>query len=339
MLTQNERDNLVRWKPESGLGHVESYFLKANHPTEPRAFWLKFTLLCRPNGTAQAVGDVWAVIFNAKTHKHFAFRNQFPAKDCTLGREKVEIRMGKSEFHTGHSVGELEMGETKVSWNLHFTTEGEPFHHFPREALYEAKFPKSKALSPYPDCRYQGEIKLNGEAIKIDNWPGMQGHNWGEKHTDRYAWGHCNLFDGNPKDTFFEGFSGRIKVGGILIPPVTRVFLRHQGKNYPLLSAKSMVWPPAKIRYDLWEFEAEGGGYRLSGRLKADKQDMVGLYYKNPAGPNTDCLNSKLSSCDLKLTKKSLGRAETVCELTSPHGAALEVAVHEGENHGVRMTV
>jgi len=339
MLSQNEKDNLVRWDPASPLGHVESYFLKANHPSEPRAFWIKFTLFCRPGEPAQAVGNVWGIVFNAKTHEHVALRQQFPLSGAVLGRERVEVRMGDSEFHTGHTKGALAMGDLSLRWDLHFDTAGEPFHHFPNEKLYKMRFPKSKAVSPYPDCPFDGTIWANGEVLEVKHWPGMQGHNWGEKHTDRYAWGHCNEFDGNPKDTFFEGFSGRIRVGGLLLPPVTRVFLRHEGKVYPLLSAKSTFWPPATIQHDAWEFEAEGGGYKLRGKMKADKQDMVGLYYKNPTGPNTDCLNSKLAMCHLELFKTGAKRHERVVELHSPHGAALEVAVHEGERHGVRMYV
>lgn len=339
MPTQNEIDNFVRWDPASPLGHVESYFLKANHPTEPKAFWLKFTIFSKPGGGTSAVGDVWGIVFDAGTHEHVALRNQFSARECTLGRDHVEVKMGPSEFSTGKTKGSLKMDSGTIEWDLQFTTDQEPFHHFPREELYKAKFPKSKALSPYPDSVFTGTLKINGKTLKIDSWPGMQGHNWGEQHTPRYAWGHCNLFDGNPEDTFFEGFSGRIKIGGFLAPPVSRAFLRYKGTNYPLLSAKSTVWPPAKIRYDKWEFRGEGGGYRLDGVLKAEKRDMVGLYYKNPAGPTTHCLNSKLASCELKLYRLGGRKPELVTELYSPHGAALEVAIHEGENHGVQMRV
>lgn len=339
MLTQNEKDNLVRWNPGSPLGHVESFFLKANHPDEKRAFWIKFTIFSRPGEPAGAVGDVWGIVFNAETHEHVALRNQFPIDDCALGREQPLIEMGPSRFEPGRTRGRLELDGQSLEWDLAFDTAGEPFHHFPNEKLYKTRLPKSKAVSPYPDSLFSGRMVLNGEEIRVQGWPGMQGHNWGEKHTDRYAWGHCNLFEGNPKDTFFEGFSGRVKMGGILIPPVTRVFLRLEGKDYPLLSTKGTFWPPATIRYDHWEFQAEGGGYQLRGRLEADKQDMVGLHYKNPTGPLTHCLNSKLARCELSLYRLDGKARELVHRLVSPHGAALEVAVPEGESHGVRMTV
>ncbi|MCB0218791.1 MAG: hypothetical protein KDH09_03780 [Chrysiogenetes bacterium] len=339
MLTPNEQDNLVVWDPSASRGHVESYFMKANDPASRRAFWLKFTLFARPGQASAAVGDVWAIFFNADTHEHVALRNQFPARECTLGRDHVEVKMGASEFHTGRSVGDLKLDDQSIKWDLTFDTSGAPFHHFPSEKLYKGRFPKSKALSPYPDSSFTGTITVNGEKVAIDGWPGMQGHNWGEQHTPRYAWGHCNLFDGNPEDTFFEGFTGRILVGGVMIPPVTRTFLRYKGTDYPLLSAKGTLWPPATIRYDQWDFQSEGQGYVLEGSLKADKRDMVGLYYKNPEGPNTDCLNSKLARCDLRLFETNGRKRTLVTELHSAHGAALEVAIHEGESHGVRMTV
>jgi len=47
-----------RFDPKSTRGFYESYFVRANHPSEPKAFWIRYTLFC-PRGRSQlAVGQL-----------------------------------------------------------------------------------------------------------------------------------------------------------------------------------------------------------------------------------------------------------------------------------------
>jgi hypothetical protein len=65
--------------------------------------------------------------------------------------------------------------------------------------------------------------------------------------------------------------------------------------------------------------------------VEARTDDMVGLYYANPDGAMTYCLNSKLASARVRFEPK--GRAPLT--LTS-RAAALEVGTRDAD-HGVRM--
>lgn len=333
-MTQNEIDNLVRYDPSSDAGHVESYFLKGNHPVEPVAWWLKFTIF-QPDGRPEkATADVWAIVFDGKTHDHVAVKESYPVGSCELGRSKVGIRFGDSTFTTGLTRGGAKTGDNRIHWDLAFDPVGETFHHFPNEKLYQTKVPSSKALSPYPDTRFRGWIEANGRRLDVSGWKGMQGHNWGSKHTDLYAWGHCSLWDSGEDDTFFEGFTGKLKLGPLWTPPVTRLFLRYRGKNYPMLSLKGTISPGCRIETNRWTFDVEAKEYRLKGYMQSSKDDMVGLYYHNPKGPLTHCLNSKIARCELTLTE----RGRKIVELASSHASALEVATHDTD-HGVKMRV
>jgi len=333
-MNQNERDNLVRYNPKSSSGQLESFFLKANHPTEPKAFWLKFTVYQPEGRPEKAVGDVWAIAFDGDGHNHVAVKESYPLASCKLGYDAVGVTYGPSSFTTGKTSGRAVTGEQSIAWDLEFDPVGEPFHHFPNEKLYKTKLPSSKALSPYPDTRFRGTMTVNGKPWKIDGWKGMEGHNWGSKHTDLYAWGHCNLWDSGEEDTFFEGFTGKLKLGPLWTPPVTRLFLRYRGKNYEMRTLKGTVSPGCRIETSRWTFDVEAGEHRLKGFMTCSKEDMAGLYYKNPAGPMTHCLNSKIARCELTLTE----RGKTVCTLVSSHGSALEVATHDPD-HGVKMRV
>ena len=52
VCTESSTDNHPRFVP--GNDHVESWFLRANHPTEPLALWLKVTILGRSDRAARA---------------------------------------------------------------------------------------------------------------------------------------------------------------------------------------------------------------------------------------------------------------------------------------------
>ena len=41
-------------------------------------------------------------------------------------------------------------------------------------------------------------IDVDGVSHAVDGWVGSQNHNWGRKHTDRYAWGQVAGFDDAP---------------------------------------------------------------------------------------------------------------------------------------------
>ena len=69
----------------------------------------------------------------------------------------------------------------------------------------------------------------------------------------------------------------------------------------------------------------------MRGELSATTDDMVGLYYENPDGDMTYCLNSKIARAWLRLEPAS----GPPLEVTS-RAAALEIGTKDPK-HGVRM--
>lgn len=56
---QQRRDawNASRFRPEISDGFYESYFLRANHPERPLAFWIRYTVFC-PQGRPQEAQEI-----------------------------------------------------------------------------------------------------------------------------------------------------------------------------------------------------------------------------------------------------------------------------------------
>lgn len=335
-MALQEHDNAVRWRREDRGGHVESFFLKANDPASDRAFWLKFTLLA-PVGGRDAVGEVWAILFDGQAG-HLAAKTSLPAEALVLGPGGVGITLGDCVFAPGETRGLLRGQDgTVFRWDLRFDGGRAPLRPFPYPWMYTAPFPKSKSLTPTSDTRYEGTVEAGDRRFEVRGWPGMQGHNWGRSHAERYAWAHCNVFtdpEGRPVDAVFEGFSARIRLGPVTTPFLTACLLSHGGRTYAFHRPVEWLRATTRVTYTSWDFTARRGEHRLVGSLYTSAEQMVGLTYHNPTGDHTHCLNSKIASAELRLLRGE----DTVLRLVSARKAALEVTVREPD-HPVRMVL
>ena len=94
-----------------------------------------------------------------------------------------------------------------------------------------------------------------------------------------------------------------------------------------LLRARGTIAPRS------WSFSAESCLARLEGELSAETKDFAGLYYENPDGVMTYCLNSKIASGRLRLEAKGRPPLEA-----TTRSAALEIGTKDA-SHGIPMLV
>jgi hypothetical protein len=160
----------------------------------------------------------------------------------------------------------------------------------------------------------------------------MQGHNWGKGHADLYAWCHCNVWE-EEQDFILEGFSARVRVGPFMTPLTTIVCARYRGVVYDFNRPLEIYRAHGDVAPRRWTFSTHGKLARLEGIVETDTEDMVGLYYPNPDGPMTYCLNSKIAQARVRF--EAAGRAPL--NLTT-RAAALEIGTR-ADDHGVRMYV
>jgi hypothetical protein len=323
----HDQDNLIRWDPGDRSGHVESLFLKANDPKRPRAFWLKYTILARPDGRTESY--VWAVAFDA-ARSNVAVRRRYDVLQVEHKSDPFSVTAPDFLLEAGRVSGSVASAGHAVRFDLRHTARSWPHRPYPFDRMYDGPFPRFKILTPYPDELFTGSVVVDGELWPVLDWPGMQGHNWGRAHAERYAWAQCSSFEGAP-GTWFEGFSARIRLGPVTTPFVTFVTLRHEGRTYSPMTPVAL-FAPVDVEHARWRFRAPGCGFTLSGELTATVDHMVGLIYENPAGDTASCLNSKLARCRVRLERSG----QPPLELTAEHTAALEVLVRENE-HPVLM--
>jgi hypothetical protein len=300
-------------------GHYESWFLRANHPSEPRAFWIRYTLFVPARDPAQRLGEIWAIYFDGARAQPIAAQQDIPWTQCRLETDGLDVSLGESTLRPGEARGSVRGSAHHLQWQLHYEGGEAPLLLLPAPS-YERPFPKAKALVSRPLVRFSGDLMVDGERITIENWAGSENHNWGQRHTDAYAWGQVCGFD-NDKDAFLECASARLKLGPFRSPVMTMAVLRYKGEEFKF-NRMSRAWrQKADYAPGRWNFTCAQGGLRLRVHIGARAKDTVALRYRNPPGGIKTCLNSKLGQCELVLERSG----EPAVQLHSAAGAAFEI--------------
>jgi hypothetical protein len=156
----------------------------------------------------------------------------------------------------------------------------------------------------------------------------------GRRNAHLYAWGHCNAWEGG-EDLVFEGFSARAHLGpsrlGVLTPMTTLLCIRHRGVRYDLNAVSGLLRSSGRITPRRWRFRGTNDLLSLRGELWGTTDDFVGLYYQNPDGTMTYCLNTKIACAEIELAER--GRAPMTLK---SRAAALEIGTSD-PTHGTRM--
>lgn len=293
--------NGARFDPAGRGGHYESWFLRANDPSGMRAFWIRYTIFAPRDRPGDAVGELWAISFDRSTGAITPVKHELPIGACSFARDHLEVKIGDAHLDHRSLRGRASSHGHTIAWDLTYAGGGAPLLLLP-ERLYATKVPRAKVVVPRPLARFTGTIDVDGVALAITEWVGSQNHNWGSRHTDRYAWGQVAGFDERP-DAFLECSTARIKIGPLWTPPLSPVMLRLGDETLAwngLVRATRALGAYAPYQ---WHIETTGKAGTLEIRIEAEPTDFVALRYPNPPGGTKICLNSKLARCEVTLTR------------------------------------
>lgn len=297
------RDALNRCRYDgSERGHYESWFQRANHPSRPLAFWIRYTIFSPSGAAADAVGELWAIVFDGERGTITAAKQVHPIAECRFSSSGLDAKIASATVDRSNLRGEARQGTDHLQWALTFEGDAPPLLLLPPK-LYDTPLPKAKALVGTPLARFSGELHVNGERIEVDEWVGSQNHNWGRQHTDHYAWGQVAGFDDAP-DAFLEVSTARLKVGPFWTPWLTPLVLRLDGQEHALTGLGQAWRARGSFEPFHWAFHSSAPGISIEGTISADPKRFVGLRYGNPPGGEKICLNSKLATCTLVVTRE-----------------------------------
>jgi hypothetical protein len=320
--------NGSRFRREDRGGFYESYFQRANHPERPLAFWIRYTAFCPRGRPDQAIGELWAIFFDGETSRITAVKEAVPIADCHFSPLGLDVRIAGATLTDRALNGRAASESHTVQWTLDYTGHEPPLLLLP-ERLYGRGFPRAKALVGTPNAEYAGTLTVDGREIPIDGWKGSQNHNWGSRHTDRYAWGQVAGFDNAP-DAFLECSTAQIRFGLVWSPRLTVVVLRDEGREFALNGLIQAVRATGRVDAFTWRIDTETPEVHISGCIQASASAFVGLRYRNPPGGDKTCLNTKLASAEI--TVKTRGAPPRT--LTTRHRAAFEILTDRSD-HGV----
>ncbi|HEY0063014.1 MAG TPA: hypothetical protein VGC21_12900 [Telluria sp.] len=318
--------NRCRFQPGASAGHYESYFLRANHPQRALAFWIRYTFFSPQDRPQDAVGEVWAVVFDGEHQRITARRDAFPLAACSIASGNLSLVIGASSLSSARLAGSA----GQIGWTLEFTTPQPPLLLLP-PFMYARALPRAKALVSAPGAVFSGQLQIDGAQLDIRQWRGSQNHNWGSRHTDTYAWGQVAGFDGAP-DVFLECTTARLKLGPLWTPALTLVVLRIGATEYCLNSLIQAMRTRATLDLFRWEIEARSAEIDIAISIHAPPSAFVGLGYANPPGGMKTCLNSKLAACSVTVTRPGLAPVT----YHTQHRAAFEILT-DRTDHGVAV--
>ncbi len=328
-----QQANWTRYRPGQAAGHYESFFLRANHPSRPLAFWIRYTLFSPHRRPEAAIGELWAVAFDGETGAHHAAKRELPIAACAFASDRFAARVGDAHLGDGRLTGAAGDGPAQIAWDLRFRGDARPLFLLAPN-LYGARLPRAKSLVALPLAVFDGALRIGTQTIDVRDWVGSQNHNWGSRHTDAYAWGQVAGFDGHP-ESFLEIGTARLKFGPLWTPNMTVLVLRHRGREIALNTLRQSLRARAAFRYFEWTFRSEDAEHAVEGHIAAPKDSFVGLRYYNPPGGVKWCLNSKLAACEVRVTdKRAASGAPEV--LRTAHRAAFEILTDDTA-HGVAI--
>jgi hypothetical protein len=323
--------NASQFDRQSPNGFYESYFLRANHPTKPRAFWIRYTLFSPKGNLAGTEGQLWAIYFDGETASRTAVKESVALDGCSFSPTDLRVRIGESVLDASHLKGLARDARHQLSWDLAYQGTALPAFLLPLD-LYSRGFPKAKVLTGVPLADFSGHLSIDGHTVDVSGWRGSQNHNWGLKHTDQYAWGQVAGFDSEP-DAFLECSTARLKIGPFWTPWLTNLVLRVRGREFQLNSLGQAVRNRGRYDYFSWTIEAARGPIRVAVTFSSSADRFLALGYNDPPGGTRTCLNTKLAACRVRITEGD----QPPIELTTESRAAFEILAVD-DRHGIPIS-
>jgi len=324
-------DNAIKLVP--GTGHVESHFLKAVSPDGRRALWIKHTLLSPKDVSDVGIAEVWAIAFDRDRGPLAYAKRVHPLRDAEWSDAPFSYDIGDAHLGPASSSGRAESSGHRITWSFEISAQADGFRPFPRTAMYEGPFPRQKALTPVPSALMTGEAEIDGTRWALEGWRGMQGHNWGEGHSERYAWVHCNALTDQGPETWVEVLTGRVRVAGLLLPWLSVGGLSIDGHVFRFDGLASLTSRALSVERTHYRTTLEKGDLRLDLDVETTPESMAGLHYENPDGSMTYCLNSKLATGSVSLSGPGRETQTFVSD-----AFALEIGTKDPD-HGIRMLI
>jgi hypothetical protein len=289
----------------AGAGLYESLYFTAHHPAEPKALWVRHTVLKPADGPPRA--SLWCT--------WFADGGVRAGKVTTLdvsGTPDRPLVVGDHGWiGAGGSEGAVDQEQLRASWQLAFHDPEPPMFHLPKPWMYRAPVPRTKSMSATPRCTVAGSLTVDGVAVDVDGWPCTIGHNWGAEHAERWIWLHADA-----AEVWLDVVIGRIRFGPVTTPWIGNGSLSIGGRRHRLGGLRPGATRVVESGRGA-TVTMKGGGVTVEAGSEIDVPGSVGWTYADPAGKTREVVNSSVARTSLRIQRD--GRPPL--EVTAPVSA------------------
>jgi hypothetical protein len=319
--------NALQW--DGRPGHYEVYYLSATDRGSGCGLWIRYTMVAPLDG--EATCSLWFMAMDPWNGGLVGRKHTRPAAEMTATADPFELRIGDAVLTDRGMTGGFE----DVSWDVRWEPRvpaAEPVH----PVLRRARVAKTILLLPHPAFEVQGTVGFDGRTIELAGARGGQAHLWGSKHATRWAWAHCNDFegiDGSPRpDDWIDGVSVFVPRFGREIGPSTPVVGRFAGEDFSSTSPLRVTRNESRFGLTSWRLEALGGKRKVVVDVDAPREQLVGVTYHDPDGELAYCYNSEVASMHVRVWERDRSVQEgwrLLDELASAGRAHFEYAQRE----------
>ncbi len=301
----SEQDNLAR--TPFAPGTYEVWFITLTDASSGIGYWIRSTLLNRRDRTSSA--GVWFARFDpADPARTFGIHKAYG--EAKVAPDAFKVAIGDSLLRSGQATGTVAGGGHRAQWDLQFLV-GQATYSLLPDLLNRGPFAPTRALSPNPHTRFSGTLSVDGETMGLEGVPGQQGHVWGSRHAERWAWAACSDFI--DEDATLQVLTAQARRGPATTPFLTTVGVRWQDRWIRL-------WNLGRRRpfgLGRWRLDVGNRRYRVTGWVESPAWSLLRARYDDPDGTVRFCHNSEIASSRVALFERRAGGFDEVALLES----------------------
>ena len=296
--------NASRWRGQKG--HYEAWHLRAADPSGAAGAWIRMGFhVPAEEAPGEPLAEVWFV-GRDDLGAGYARSQTFALDSFQTGAGGFPVQLGSCRLEEGAASGALD----EARWELRWQRRGEALDYGG-----ESRLRRSEAVTSQPVISVSGSLAIGDRRIELAGWPGHQLHAWGARHAERWARLHCASLD-VPGD-FVEVSTRRIAGPGGLAAPVTLGAARLTGVEFSAGDSARGLASRARFAPDRYEFTVRGVRARLTGLVRCDPADLIGVTHHDPDGGRVFAYQTDRAGLKARLERRTARGWRTAAELTA----------------------
>jgi hypothetical protein len=302
-FTRSGTENHMRWDGRS-KNFFEAWYVTANHLASGCGLWLRYTITVPQSGPGYC--ELWGALFDVTGKRNFAGKERYPLDrlGTPLGRDDgALLRISDAWIAENHLEGAVARGDRSLEWSLDFAPADACFQHLP--ALLRSRLEKrmSVVCAPNLDIGVTGSLTIDGYTMEFSGDPAQQGHRWGRRHPETWAWAHCSVWDGEDS-AVFEAVAAKTSVGILPAPTSTLVYLKLDDEDLAFTDLKAALTSRSRYEMPTWAFTAKNDTYKIAGAARMTVRHAIQVRYVDPAGAERFCVNSEVADVAIEIYRR-----------------------------------